>query len=264
MVDKVEQAKIYVKAQADGTDESIAALEPHLADDVLLTMALGPVDGKEAVLRQMKNPVTMYNFTVGSWQEPVLDGGTVKTTSSMPIQATLGGFNLTFNYTPDGKLHRILMQPIPAPPMPVGPLQLTDEIKQIVNEAPTKGLTLLVAAVDLEAQPRLSLRGSLSVYSDTQLCFWARNLAGKTEQALEKNSRLTLWYRDALNRVNFTFYGSGHIVGDEETRQRVYNQAIESERRADAQMKGGAVIVDLSAVEGVAPSGRVNMKAGQS
>ena len=139
MSDKAELAKIYVKAQADGSEESIAALEPHLAEDVLLTMALGPVDGKAAVLTQMKNPVTMYNFTVGTWQEPVVDGESVKMTSSMPIQATLGGFNLTFNYTPEGMLHRVLMQPLPAPPMPVSELRLTDEITQIVNEAPTKG-----------------------------------------------------------------------------------------------------------------------------
>ena len=262
MVDRAELAKIYIKAQADGTDESIAALEPHLAEDVLLTMALGPVDGKQAVLTQMKNPVTMYNFTVGTWQEPVADGDAVKMTSSMPIQATLGGFNLTFNYAPDGKLHRVLMQPLPAPPMPVSELRLTDEIKQIVNDAPTKGLSLLVAAVDLDGQPRLSMRGSLSVLSDTKLGFWARNLSGRTAQGLEQNPKLTLWYRDAPNRVNFAFYGVGRIATDEATRQLVYNQAIEAERKADAQMKGGAVVIDLTAVEGVAPSGRVNMKAG--
>jgi hypothetical protein len=261
VIDKSELARIYVKAQADGTEDSIAALEPNLAEDVLLTMALGPVDGKAAVLTQMKNPVTMYNFTVAAWQEPVLDGDTVRMTSSMPIQATLGGFNLTFNYTPDGKLHRVLMQPIPAPPMPVSELRLTDEIRQIVNEAPTRGLSLLVAAMDIDGQPRLSLRGSLSVYSDTQLCFWARNLSGRTAQGLERNPRVTLWYRDAPNRVNFVFYGRGRIVKDEQTRQVVYGQAIESEQRADAQMKGGAVLVDLTAFEGVAPSGRVNMRA---
>ena len=262
MNDKAELAKIYVKAQADGTEDSIAVLEPHLADDVLLTMALGPVDGKAAVLNQMKNPVTMYNFTVGRWQEPVLDGDTVKMTSSMPIEATLGGFNLTFNYTPDDKLHRVLMQPIPAPPMPLSDLRLTDELKQLVNDAPTKGLSLLVAAVDVDGQPRLSLRGSLSVYSDTQLCFWARNMDGRTSQGLQQNPRVTLWYRDAPNRINLTFYGTGAIASDESTRQKVYKQAIESEQRADAQMKGGAIVVDLSALEGVAPSGRVNMRAG--
>lgn len=264
MADKVEQAKIYVKAQADGTDESIAVLAPHLTDDVLLTMALGPVDGKEAVLRQMKNPVTMYNFTIASWQEPVPDGDAVRMACTMPIEATLGGFNLTFNYSPEGQLHRILMQPFPAPPMPVSELRLTDEIKQVVNEAPTKGLSLLVAAVDSEGQPRLSLRGSLSAYSDTQLCFWARNPAGTTAQSLADNPRLTLWYRDAPNRINFTFYGKGRVVEDEQARQTIYNQAIESERRADAQMKGSAVIVDLTAVEGVGPSGRVNMKLGSA
>jgi hypothetical protein len=145
--------------------------------------------------------------------------------------------------------------------MPVSELRLTGEIKGLVNEAPTKGLSLLVAAVDVDGQPRLSLRGSLSVYSDTQLGFWARNMAGRTAQGLEKNPRLTLWYRDAPNRRNLVFYGMGSIVTDEKTRQTIYDQAIESERRADAQMKGGAVVVDLTAVEGVAPSGRVNMKA---
>jgi hypothetical protein len=261
MIDKSELASIYVKAQADGTDESIALLEPHLADDVLLTMALGPVDGKAAVLNQMKNPVTMYNFTVGSWQEPVTDGETVRMTSSMPIEATLGGFNLTFNYTPGGQLHRVLMQPLPAPPMPVSDLRLTDQLRQLVNEAPTKGLSLLVAAVDVDNQPRLSLRGSLSVYSDTKLCFWARNLEGRIAEGLAKNPRLTLWYRDAPNRHNLVFYGTGRIASDEQTRQVVYKQAIESEQRADAQMKGGAVLIDLTAVEGVGPGGRVNMKA---
>ena len=56
--------------------------------------------------------------------------------------------------------------------------------------------------------------------------------------------------------------GRGEVVTDEKMRQRIYDQAIESERRADAQMKGGAVLVHLNALEGVAPSGRVNMRAG--
>ena len=98
MADKLELAKIYVKAQADGTDDSIALLAPHLEDDALLTMALGPVPGKQAILTQMKNPVTMYNFTVINWDEPMADGDAVRMHGLAPIEATLGGFNLTFTY----------------------------------------------------------------------------------------------------------------------------------------------------------------------
>jgi hypothetical protein len=258
--DSKELAKIYVKAQADGTDDSIAALEPHLAQDVLLTMALGPVDGKEAVLKQMKNPVTMRNFTIGRWGEPAQDGDSVKMTSSMPIEATLGGFNLTFNYAPDGKLHRILMQPIPAPPMPVSELRLTDEIKQLVKEAPSNASHILVSAIDPDGQVKISLRGSTTVFSDTQLCFWARNLQGATEQGIQKNPRIALWYRNGPAQLQF--YGDAHIESDEATRQKVYSQAPGNEQRADSEMKGGAVIVDLQTVQGAAPSGRVNMRRG--
>jgi CheY-like chemotaxis protein len=74
---KLDLAKIYVKAQADGTEDSIALLAPHLEEDALLTMALGPVPGKQSILTQMKNPVTMYNFTVINWDEPVADGDVV-------------------------------------------------------------------------------------------------------------------------------------------------------------------------------------------
>jgi hypothetical protein len=262
MPDKTELAKIYVKAQADGTDESIALLEPHLEDDAHLTMALGPVPGKQAILTQMKNPVTMYNFTVIKWDEPVVDGDAVRMHGLAPIEATLGGFNLTFTYSASDKLQTALMQPIPAPPMPVSELALGPNLTQVLNEAPSKGLTVLVAAVDLDLQPRLSLRGSLSVLNDTQLGFWARNMSGSTAMSLEQHPKLTMFYRDVQNRQNLTLYGRGRIATDEAMRQLVFSQAIPGEQRLDPQMKGGAIVVDLDAVEGVGPKGRINMKRG--
>jgi hypothetical protein len=262
MPDKLELAKIYVKAQADGTDDSISVLAPHLEEDAHLTMALGPVPGKQAILTQMKNPVTMYNFTVIKWDEPVADGDLVRMHGLAPIEATLGGFNLTFTYSASGKLQTALMQPIPAPPMPVSALALGAELTRLLNDAPSKGLTVLVAAVDMDLQPRLTLRGSLSVLDDTTLGFWARNAAGSTATSLAAHPKLTMFYRDVPNRVTLTLYGRGRIAADEATRRRVFNQAIPGEQRLDPQMKGGAIVVDLDAVEGVGPSGRINMKRG--
>lgn len=262
MPDKLELAKVYVKAQADGADDSIALLAPHLEDDAHLTMALGPVPGKEAILKQMKNPVTMYNFTVIKWDEPVADGDLVRMHGIAPIEATLGGFNLTFTYSPAGKLQTALMQPIPAPPMPVSELKLGPELTQVINDAASKGLTILVAAVDLDMQPRLSLRGSLSVLDNTTIGFWARNVGGSTATSLEAHPKLTLFYRDPPNRQNLTLYGRGRIATDEATRRKVFDQAIPAEQRLDPEMKGGAIVVELDAVEGVGPLGRVNMRRG--
>jgi hypothetical protein len=262
MPDKLEIAKIYVKAQADGNDASSALLAPHLEDDALLTMALGPVPGKEAILAQMKNPVTMFNFTAIHWDEPVEDGDVVRMRGIAPIELTLGGFNLTFTYSPAGKLQTALMQPLPAPPMPVSPLALGPTLTQVINDAASKGLTILVAAVDMDMQPRLSLRGSLSVLDDMTIGFWARNLGGSTMTSLEAHPKLTLFYRDAPNRQNLTLYGRGRIATDEATRRRVFDQAIPGEQRLDPEKKGGAVVVDLDAVEGIGPAGRINMKRG--
>ena len=262
MPDKLELAKIYVKAQADGSDASSAVLAPYLEDDALLTMALGPVLGKEAILAQMKNPVTMTNFTIISWDEPVADGDVVRMHGIAPIEATLGGFDLTFGYSSAGKLQSVLMQPIPAPPMPVSELALGPELTKLLNDAPSKGLTLLVAAVDMDMQPRLSLRGSLSVLDDVTLGFWARNARGSTATSLAAHPRLTLFYRDGPNRHTLTLYGRGRVATDEATRRRVFDQSIPNEQRQDPQMKGGAIVVDLDAVEGVGPRGRINMKRG--
>jgi hypothetical protein len=262
MPNRIELAKIYVKAQADGNDTSSALLEPHLEEDALLTMALGPVPGKAAILQQMKNPVTMFNFTEIKWDEPVQDGDLVRMRGIAPIELTLGGFNLTFGYSSNEKLQSVLMQPMPAPPMPVSALALGAELTQVINEAPSKGLALLVAAVDMDMQPRLSLRGSLSVLSDTQIGFWARNMEGSTATSLEAHPKLTMFYRDAPNRQTLTLYGRGRVATDEATRKTVFDQAIPAEQRLDPQMKGGAIVVDLDAVEGIGPRGRINMKRG--
>ena len=109
--------------------------------------------------------------------------------------------------------------------------------------------------------PRLSLRGRLSVL-DADDGFWARNPAGSTATSLEAHPKLTLFYRDAPNRQTLTLYGRGRVATDEATRRRVFDQAIPAEQRLDPQMKGGAIVVDLDAVEGVGPNGRINMKGG--
>src|SRR5581483_11544133 len=57
------------------------------------------------------------------------------------------------------------------------PLALTDEIKTAVAGAFDNGTPIVVAYVDAEGVPHLSLRGSTQPYSDTQLAMWIRDPA---------------------------------------------------------------------------------------
>jgi hypothetical protein len=145
------------------------------------------------------------------------------------------------------------------PPTPTA-LQLTDEIKSVVNGALTNGTPFVVAYVDVNGQPSLSLRGSTQAYSDDQLAIWIRNPEGGLLNSLEKNPRVTLFYRDSATRTTLQFRGRAHVENSPPVREHVYNSAPEQERNADKEQKGIPLIIDLDRVDGVIPGTRIMMR----
>ena len=141
-------------------------------------------------------------------------------------------------------------------------LKLTDEIKEAVNGALVNGTPIMVAYVDEDGQPSLSFRGSTQAYSDTQLAIWVRNPEGGLLRSLEKNPRMTLFYRNPQTRMTLQFRGYGKIVDTEEVRKHVYEHAPEPERNADREQKGIPLIIDLHRVDGVVPGARIQMARG--
>ena len=130
------------------------------------------------------------------------------------------------------------------------PLQLTQEIKDLVNNALGGGNPLLLAVVTALNRPRLSFRGSTQLYSDDQLGFWLRNTGGETIDSIRHNPNVALMYRSAT--IPFLqFQGRARITTDEAERARVYESAPEREQRNDPERKGLAIIIDLDKVEGI-------------
>lgn len=130
------------------------------------------------------------------------------------------------------------------------PLSLTPEITALVAGALESGNPLLLAAVDKDGKPVLSFRGSVAVFSDTQLSLWARNVEGGTLGAIAQNPNVALMYRSPATPL-LQFIGRARIVTDQAERDRAYDLAPEREQKADADRKGSAVIIDLDAVKGV-------------
>jgi hypothetical protein len=129
------------------------------------------------------------------------------------------------------------------------PIQLNDHIRELVNGALMGGYPMLLATVNAQGMPRLSFRGSLSVFSDTQLGFWARNGEGETMEAIAANPNVAMMLRKPDTRAMLQFTGRARIAEGAE-RDQVYNSAPEFERRADPEKKGVGVVVDLDRVEG--------------
>ena len=140
-------------------------------------------------------------------------------------------------------------------------LKLTDEMKTSVNNAFDDGFYVMVAYVDGDGQPSLSFRGSTQAYSDNQLAIWVRNPdGGGLKQALEKNPRLTLMYRNPQTRANFQFRGRGHIDNSDAVRAKVYDNSPQGEKDRDVEKKGMPLIIDLDRVDGMMPGFRVAMR----
>jgi hypothetical protein len=134
------------------------------------------------------------------------------------------------------------------------PLKLTPEISALITGALDSNNVLLLAAVDRDRKPILSFRGSTSVFSETQLSFWARNAAGGTLDAIGQNPNVAFMYRSQSVPL-LQFVGRARITDDPTERDRVYALAHQKERASDPERKGRAVVVDLDEVKGVVGRG---------
>ena len=140
-------------------------------------------------------------------------------------------------------------------------LELNDEIAAAINGAYGAGTPVMVAYVDGEGYPHMSLRGTAQVFGPRQLAVWARNPEGGLPSAIAERPRMSLFYRNPATRETYVFYGRGRIAADDETRNAVYESSPQRERELDPDRRGVAVIVELDRVDGVSPDRRFRMES---
>jgi hypothetical protein len=141
-----------------------------------------------------------------------------------------------------------------------GTLELTDDIVAEVNGAYEAGRPVMIAYVDDEGYPHLSLRGTAQVFGPQQLAVWARNPDGGLPNAIGERPHVTLFYRNPETRQTYVFYGRARLGTDDETKTHVYEHAPQREQEMDPDRLGVAVVVDLERVEGMSPEGRFRME----
>jgi hypothetical protein len=121
------------------------------------------------------------------------------------------------------------------------PLVLDDELKGLINNALSERTPMIVASVDPEGRPRMTFRGSIQAFSKDQVGFWARNAEGSTMSNIATNPNVSMLMRNPDTRVVLNLTGRARLaVGAE--RDRVYDNAPEIERRADAEKKGAGAL----------------------
>ena len=139
---------------------------------------------------------------------------------------------------------------------------MANSLKALIGSAYDRTKYLSVSYVGLDNRPELSFRGSVQVYSDTQLAVWARNPEGGLQKAMDKNPHIALLYGDFTpgSYAVITFRGRGHIDKSDAARRKVYESAAKGEQDRDKDRKGDALIIDLDNVDGFFAGGVLKMK----
>jgi hypothetical protein len=262
-------AEAYVTAMRTGEHSAVDAVSPFLAKDVVLTGATvwgrqgATVEGHDDVLKRITGqwPNTPV-YVRGYWSEPKeSEDGKVRVTSSYQgMGAAPAAVNLTFSYNENDEIKQV-DQEIVGQPRADATDTIPDAARGMINSALVNDIPMSVAYVDEDGMPNLSLRGSVQIYSPTQLSIWVRNLSqGGLPNAIAKNPNIALLYRDSKTRSTLVVQGKAHIETDKEIADRVWDLIPEVEQNHETRESGAALIIDVLRMQGGTPKGGVRMQ----
>jgi hypothetical protein len=265
---RVRAVEAYIKALRTGEASATESAARHLAPDVVLSTVgahmwgNGPEEfrGYDETLKMITGIGVMTGvYRTAPWTQP-----RVESDGSVNVGFDSGGglvasSRLTFQFNDLVHITRVEQINTGGTPAPATD-RIPEFVKGIINGALANNTPLIVAYTDENGAPNLSLRGSTQVYSDTQLSMWVRHANGGMANALQKNPRMALMYRDPPARTSLTFEGRAHFETDPEVRDRVFELAPEVEQKHDPGRIGAALLIDVTRVSGNTPRGGVRMQ----
>jgi hypothetical protein len=256
----IDAAKAYVRAFCGYGQEASEAAAPHIAQDVDLVSPPLHVYGHAGVMERISGHwPQMGTYKQATWSEPAIDGKAVKVQATFPEGLPTKFLTIDVTFNDSGLIQHVQVAQVRGAAPPAGPVNLTQEIKDLVNNSLANDAPMVLGYMAKDGQPSVSLRGSMVAVSDTQLAFWSRNPEGGVTKAPEYNAKMTVLYRDTPNRVNLLFQGEGRVETDEAVRNKVFEMMPQIEKDHDEPRRGACIVIDLKSVSGATLSGPVRM-----
>jgi hypothetical protein len=129
------------------------------------------------------------------------------------------------------------------------PLELNDDLREAIGSAFDSANFVLVSYIGDDGWPHVSPRGSAQVLGPQQLGLWIRKRDEGLAAAIGSRPELTFFFMDVVQRgVLYTFYGRGHVSGDPQVIDQVWEATPDREQAQDPERKGVAIVVDLERV----------------
>lgn len=259
---RLDGVDAYMKAVRTAERSATEWLGEHLAEDVTLSSGSTEVHGKQAVLARLGSiyPFTPTLAALGVSAPVVGDDGDITVSGEMPpLGAAPSALDVTFHFNAEDLITGIdeTVTVNLSPPEPTRELPLF--ARGAINGALANGTPMTFAYVDGDGVPHLSLRGSIQVFSGTQLAIWLRP-TDHSAAAIHENPVVALLYRDSKSRTTLTIKGTAAVDDRAEVRERVFNLIPEVEQTHDTKREGKALIIEVEELRGTSPIGVLQMK----
>jgi hypothetical protein len=260
--ERTAAADALVKSIRTGELSAARALEGLLRSDVALETN-GPmpgaptetVNGRADVLKRVTgNWAVTWALRHGRWKAPVETGETVIVDASFEMLGgvTPAALSIRISFDAENRIGRIEQRYTPRQVQPTA--IIPPGARPLINNARTNETPICLAHTDENGNAALSFRGSIQVWSDTELCAWIRQASGGLVRAIAKNPVISLAYRDGP-RAMLLMAGRARVVSDPAIRDRVFEITPEVEQNHDPNRKGAAVIIEIDRMQGFSTGG---------
>ena len=126
-------------------------------------------------------------------------------------------------------------------------IKITDEMRQLMDNALAGGNPCILATASPTGEPSVSFRGSMMVYDDSSLAYWERTQRAGLEH-IEANPMVVVMYRNPTERKAWKFHGEATVYCDGSIREQVVSRVVQEELDQDPERKGVAVVTRLNRI----------------
>ncbi len=126
-------------------------------------------------------------------------------------------------------------------------IEMTSEMKELVDRAHADGWDCTVGTVDKNGQPQLSLKGSVMVFDSETLAYWERAKRTALENVAE-NPKVVILYNNMGERIRWRFYGTAVVHDSGPIREEVMSRTVPAELDRDPERLGVAVLVKVNKI----------------
>ena len=126
-------------------------------------------------------------------------------------------------------------------------INLTDEMKQLINDSLANGMPCIVATASASGQPGVGYKGSMMAFDHESLAYWERVKRAAFEHVGE-NAQVVVMFRDTNQRKAWKFFGRAIIYSDGPIREEVMNRVVKAELDRDPDRLGLAVVIKIDRI----------------